>query len=352
MTIRKLLIVGAGWLLSCLYTGLCSAQTNDDISGSVLFQNPETNDSKFITLTFQNDVFVGEDNGYTNGVGFTYGRGPFLSFSKDNIPVWLNALSSRTYIQTKPDKIRGVAYMFFQRMQTPNDIEVVELQKDDIPYAGFVALQTTMFSWDRNVSDQLSFIFGAVGPIALAERAQKNVHSAIGADQPLGWDNQIEDEFVFKVGALRVQKFYKNYGERYGFDLLGLANLGLGTVESAIKAGVALRWGSNMEYSHATFSLQTDRQVNSLALSKRNDFYLYAGLGAGLVFNDILIDGNTFTDSHSAPLEHLQNTATAGAVWKRNSLAYVFQLSTFSSRTTLSSKREKYGAFSLTYAFK
>lgn len=327
-----------------------SAEPSDDISGSVIFQRPETLDSRFFTLTFENDVFVGEDDGFTNGLGLTWGRGPFTSFSPDNIPGVLHWLAKRTYVN-RPNKVKGVAYHLGQFIQTPKDITIAEPQPDDIPWAGLLSLQTTLYAWDRNVSDQLSFTFGVVGPLALADEAQTLVHDIIGADEPQGWDNQIDNELVVSVSAVRNQKLYTRYGDKYGFDVIGLGQAGAGTILSSIGGGLAARFGTNMRFSHATFDLLPDRQVNSLALAPSNDFYTYLGASATYVFNDVLLDGNTFEDSPSAPLENGQNLITAGLVAKYGRYAWVFQLSSFSSRTELSGDREKLGAFSFTVAF-
>ncbi len=331
------------------------APSTDDVSeadtSSLEWNMVNLKSHSFLTFTLQNDLFVGDDAGYTNGVGLTYTKGPFLEFNDENLFGYLNYLTKNTYIQTKPNKVRNVAHMFFQRMQTPEEITVSELQEDDVPYAGFLALQSMLSSWDKENSDQLSVFLGAVGPVTLGEQSQKIVHKIIGADEPRGWDNQMENELVFRVEALRVKKLRKNYGERYGYDVLGMGLAGIGTIMSDAQVGLAVRWGSNMEYSHSTFSLQSDRQVNSLALAKRHDFYLYLGGRIGYVANDILIDGNTFTDSHSVPLDHVQDQISTGAVWKGKHLSYVFQLTSSSSRTTISSSRDTFGALSITYPF-
>ena len=327
-----------------------SAEPSDSIAGSVIFQRPETVDSRFFTLTFENDAFVGEDDGFTNGLGLTYGRGPFTSFSPDNIPGVLHWLAKKTYI-SRPNKIKGIAYHLGQFIQTPEEITIAEPQPNDIPWAGLLSLQTTLYSWDRNASDQLSFSFGVVGPLSFADEAQTIVHEIIGADEPLGWDNQLDNELVFSVSATRNQKFYTRYGSKYGLDVIGLGQAGVGTILSSVGGGLAVRFGTNMEFSHATFDLLPDRQVNSLALAPTNDFYTYIGASGTYVFNDVLLDGNTFEDSVSAPLENAQNLATIGLVAKYGRFAYVFQLSSFSSRTEFSSDREKLGALSFTVAF-
>ena len=147
---------------------------------------------EFFTFTLENDFFVGEDNGYTNGMGFTYGKGPFSEFNNDNLPDWLHRLTRGLYVSTMENKRRGIAHMFFQRMQTPNDIKQKELIVDDLPYVGLLAWQGTLYAWDNRIADQLSLYLGAVGPVTLAEQTQTLVHELTSGDDPKGWDNQIQ----------------------------------------------------------------------------------------------------------------------------------------------------------------
>lgn len=241
--------------------------------------------------------------------------------------------------------------MFFQRMQTPDNIQKSELIIDDLPYAGLLAWQGTLYAWDDRVSDQLSLYLGAVGPITLAEETQTFVHGLTGAEEPNGWDNQIENEPIFKVEIQRVWSLYRSAGKGKQFDILGLWGAGIGNLESATKAGFAIRWGTNLQSSFPTFGLQADRQVNPLSLTPDNDFYLFFGARAGVVFNDILIDGNTFRDSHSVPLEHNQDQVSTGIVWSFGRNAFVFQISSISSGTKITNERDEFGAFSYTHRF-
>jgi lipid A 3-O-deacylase len=306
---------------------------------------------EFFTLTIENDFFVGEDDGYTNGIGFTFGKGPFNEFNNEVLPDWLHRLTSDLYISTLENKRRGVAHMFFQRMQTPADITTSELIVDDLPYVGLFAWQGTLYAWDDRITDQLSLYLGVVGPIALAEQSQSLVHKLTGGDDPKGWDNQIENEPVFKIEAQRVWNLYRSESKGKQYDILGLAGAGIGNLESAAKAGFAIRWGTNLRYSFPSFSLQVDRQINPLSLSPANDYYLFFGLRAGVVFNNILIDGNTFKDSHSVPLEHFQDQISTGIVWSIGRNAFVFQVSSISSGTEITNARDEFGAVSYTRRF-
>ena len=318
---------------------------NSAISGA------EDKTPEFFTFTLENDYLVGDDGGYTNGMGITFGKGPFKEFNNENLPNWLYWLAKDLYVSTMGNKQRGVAHMFFQRMQTPDNINVSELIVDDLPYAGLLAWQGTLYAWDDRIADQLSLYLGAVGPIALAEQSQTLVHGLLGSDKPEGWDNQIENEPVFKVEVQRIWSLYRSAGEGKQFDILGLWGVGIGNLESATKAGFAIRWGTNLEYSFPAFSLQADRQVNPLSLTPDDDFYLYFGVRAGVVFNDILTEGNTFKNSHSAPLEHRQDQVSTGVVWSIGRNAFVFQISSISSSTEFTKKRNEFGALSYTHRF-
>jgi len=224
------------------------------------------------------------------------------------------------------------------------------VQPDDLPYVGLLALQTTLYAYDKNQSDQFSTYIGVVGPAALGEETQTLVHSAIGSEQPEGWDTQIDNELIFKAEAIRVQKLYRNYySDKRGIDLVGIGQLGLGTLSSEALVGFAARWGSSLEFSHATFSLQPDRQVNSLTLTPTNNFFVFVGALGGYVANDIMINGNTFRDSQSLPLRHEYNQVSAGLVFKYGKLSYVAQITTVNSRTTIPNPRARFGAFSITW---
>jgi lipid A 3-O-deacylase len=74
-------------------------------------------------------------------------------------------------------------------------------------------------------------------------------------------------------------------------------------------------------------------------------------LRGGIVLNNILINGNTFKDSHSLPLEHYQDQISTGIVWSIGRSAFVFQVSSISSGTEITNARDEFGAVSFTRRF-
>ncbi|MFT5719899.1 MAG: lipid A 3-O-deacylase [Motiliproteus sp.] len=328
-----------------LSTGLLVGLLGYSPVASTQEQPPE-----FVWFTLENDFFVGDDAGYTNGTEIGFGKGPFSDFNQDNLPDWLHWLAKDLYVSTLKNKQRGVSHMFFQRIQTPENISSKKLIADDLPYAGLLAWQGTLYAWDGQVAEQLSLTLGAVGPLSFAEESQALMHGLLGAQEPNGWDNQIENELVFNVEAQRVQNLYRSDNRGCQFDVLGLYGASLGNLKSATQAGFALRWGSALQHSFPVFSLDANRKAYSLSASAGQDFiYFFVGGNLGLVFNNIFIEGNTFKNSHYAPLEPVQNQMSTGVVWKFGALAYVLQLSSMSSRTAFTAERDAFGAVSFTY---
>ena len=305
----------------------------------------------FFTLTFENDYFVNSDDGFTSGLGLTFGSGPHQQFSNDNLYDWQHWLTKNLYISTMANKTRAVENMFFQRIQTPTDLEQTELIEDDLPYAAVLAWQGSMYAWDENVSDQFSLTLGAVGPIALGEEAQDLIHNLTDSIEPKGWDNQIDNEAVVKVEAQRTWNLYRSPSAPHQFEVLGLASVGLGNLKSAANGGLAIRWGKSLASSFSTFNLNVDRQLNPLPISNESSYYVFAGVRAGYVFNDIFIDGNTFSDSPSVPLENTQYEFSGGLVFKFRRYGFVFQLVSRSSPTSISDESQDYGALGITYKF-
>lgn len=303
---------------------------------------------EFFTFTLENDFFVDEDDGYTNGMGFTFSKGPYRNFSRENLPGWLHWLTSDLYISTMANKRRGIAHSFLQLMQTPEDTNRTELILDDLPYVGLLGWQGTLYAWDEQLADQLALTLGAVGPVSLAEQTQGAIHDFFNADDPRGWDNQIDNEAVIKLEMHRIWSLYRGEANGNHFDILGLGSLAIGNLESAARMGIAYRWGNGLESSFPAFSLQPDRQVNPLSVTPEDDYYLFIGIAVGHVFNNILIEGNSDGNSHSLPLQRQQDQLSSGAVWSLGRNAFVFQVSSISSPTRITDKRDFFGALSYT----
>lgn len=297
------------------------------------------------TFSFENDLFVGDDSRYTNGLAIYYGKGVFKHFTPNNIPRLLHRLIGRTYINQDKDRERAIVYGFFQAMQTPENIVTSELQLDDVPYAGLLGAEVQLFSFSDTITDRMTLTLGFVGPLSLAREAQKGVHAIVGADNPRGWRHQIRNE---PVAMLELQKgirlLYTDQRRAVEADLVVLGSGALGNLRSDLSTTVVARIGQKLITSFPTVSVAPNRQVNPTAFTESSSWDAFVGVRAAYVANEIGTDGNTFAQSHSVPLDHTEIQVSVGVGWNLERWAFNLIISDFAG----SASTDPFGSFSIT----
>lgn len=283
---------------------------------------------RWASITLDNDLFVGNDSGYSNGIYFSAYD---TSDEAQNIPdpdFWVKPL-----LWSLPDSspLAAVnAYTVGQTMSTPQDITTSVLSEFDLPYSALLFLNNTYLTVSTHRAYRVSTTIGLVGPVAMGEQAQKFVHGIIGSDEPQGWDTQIENELVFQLSRGRIGRVWHATSER--LDILTQADISLGTISSGISGGIMLRYGRNLIRSFATPLLSTSRTSNPIAVG--SGWYVYSGVKVGYTFNQIFTDGNTFRDSRSIEYDHESVGLTLG-------LSYAWQKASFTFAVNDSSIIEK-----------
>ena len=69
---------------------------------------PALAEEEFASFIFENDVFTdNSDDGYTNGMGYAWGRAGFDEFDDSNTPGWIQWLSGDLYISTMTRQTQG-----------------------------------------------------------------------------------------------------------------------------------------------------------------------------------------------------------------------------------------------------
>ena len=150
-------------------------------------------ETDWLSVTVDNDVFVGNDSGYSNGFFFSWFD------TEENRDQSVSSILVRPLLWSFPDqKIEETVNYFTigQTMITPQDITIENPSDDDLPYAGLLILNNTYLAINKHYADKISTILGVVGPLSGAKATQKWYHKLIGADDPKGWDAQLENELV------------------------------------------------------------------------------------------------------------------------------------------------------------
>jgi hypothetical protein len=268
-------------------------------------------------LTIDNDLFVGNDSGYTSGIYYTYFEG---SDEAGFEPAWLTRPLQWAYDNQSLIYQYNVT-TFGQVMVTPSDITIETPQLNDVPYSGLLFIQQSNMKVYSNYSDKVSAVIGVLGPYSKAEQSQKVIHELFDSDMPQGWDYQLEDELVFQVSRGRVWRGW--YSSENNTDILYGADAKLGTLESSLTAGMMIRYGRNIEKTYSTVILSNDRSSNPINID--SGWYVYASMSVAYIANIIYLDGNTFKDSPSVDYDPLQVDLHVGFAyaWKNFSVAVV-----------------------------
>jgi hypothetical protein len=306
----------------------------------------------WFTVTIENDCFVGKDNGYTNGAGVSWAHAGLTEFTPENLPGWLHFLSENTYISTLPGKERAVSYSMSQLIQTPSDLNASESRENDAPYVGLLVWFGNLYSFDTRVSDRLSLGLGVVGPLSGAEQTQKWAHQVFVGKEPQGWDHQLDNEPVFQVSAERLLRLAGFTGDAMtDMDVIGSGSVAAGNLESYLAVGLGGRVGSNLGRTFPAAGFLPGRQVNPLAGTVTGGWYLFLNVQGRFVANDITINGNTFGQSDSVPLEHWQAAASTGVAFGFHRWAFLLSGLVATNRFEGQPDSTRFGSISITYAY-
>ena len=291
------------------------------LSGSALAE-PD-----WYALTIDNDLFVGSDNGYTNGIYFSWFDLPDEEATK---PGFL----ARSMLWSLSDAVKNAEAFGVrtvgQSMITPDDITLEEPPRppDDLPYAGLLFYTDTWVKVNAQQAERVGVTIGIVGEYSYAEQTQTLVHDILGSDEPKGWDTQLNNEIVFQFSRGQVWRSWVAVDG--STDLLLGADAGVGTLSSYVGGSIMYRYGEDLLSSYATATLGASRVSNPVAT--RSGWYVFAALSANYLANQIFLDGNTFDNDGQEPMDYdpFALGASLGVAYAWSDLALTFAVNDMS----------------------
>lgn len=275
------------------------------------------------SATLDNDLFVGKDGGYTNGLYITLYNiyeNPFARVA--DLPWYVRLQNTLNPLRAGEDYVE--VYGIGQTMVTPSDITRVPPDPEDSPYAGLLFWQSSVVTSHRSGADMSTLMLGVIGPSSGAEQAQKVVHSITGSEEPKGWDYQLKDEPVFMLSRSRFWRYPFNQSDGWQADLVTGVAGSFGSLEVAGNAAAFLRWGVRLQDSHTTFALALHRESNPIAYP--GSFFFYIGAGAGYSLYDFYADGSLFRDTPTHDVEPYEGFVSAGGAWSAKSWGVSFSI--------------------------
>ena len=306
-----------------------------------------------LSFVVENDsLSTGSDRNYTSGIKLAY-----VSPS-EGVPDWLRGWGRWTNALSGADpKLWGAS--IGQSIFTPEDISANPAPPDQHPYAGWLYAQI-MVAAEQDARpgraprylDTYELEFGIIGPAALGEESQSGIHEWLGAPDPQGWDSQLENEFAFAASfdrRWRSVRAFINVPGGLEVDLTTNAGATLGTLRTEARLGAIARIGYRIDSDYGPPRVRPSLSGVEHFAGGPLSWSLFAGVQGRAVARNLLLDGNTFTDSASVERNpYVADFQTGFAVsagdWR---LAYTFVWRTeeFESQ----GGRQDFGALALSW---
>jgi lipid A 3-O-deacylase len=274
----------------------------------------------YIRLQYENDLFLGQDQNYTQGIVFE------LVSEKLEI----NPISSLFITSTKTEKKYGIALE--HSAYTPYNYAAKEIQYGDRPFAGVFTLNSFLMEIDTvqksKISQQLSI--GVLGTLAFAKEVQIGIHKVTKNSIPGGWKNQIQNDLALNY----KMDYQRQVLTSLWFSVFANASLRVGTISNKVELGTALILG-RYEPLFKQITQQNSKQKRS---SKKFLFYVYSQPSISIIGYDATLQGGLFNKTNSYILNQKQ---VQRAVFQLNS-GIVFQMKKYSFEFSQSSVSKEF----------
>lgn len=273
------------WATPCLMLWFGVPQAHADGVGSVKVEN---------------DVFAGATDGhYSSGVEASWAFVPSADHWTRHMAEMLMGIPG--------EELDLAAWRFSQQMYTPIDISRSDVVGDDRPYAGLLYGGVSLFDnqqherWRQFTGMHVDL--GWVGPASLAEPTQKVIHDVTDSEKPEGWNHQLDFEPVVNLAAKRgwiAQRHMAGLEVEAGPS----AGLALGNLYTYASAGLEARIGQGLERSYSIPSVAPSA-TGQAWFRPGGDFawFAFVNVEGRYMAHNLLLDGNTFEDSHSVERE-------------------------------------------------
>jgi lipid A 3-O-deacylase len=198
---------------------------------------------RYYRHNYDNDFFLATDRYYTQGV--------YLEFI---FPAFKKLLLSHALITLRPKgSIAGSRVINYYGISTERQgftpTSIRHFGKPDVgerPYAAIVYLTHSLVSIDpiRKLRLTSRLNLGLMGPNLFGEEEQVAIHTKLGNILPLGWEYQIENDYVLNYDVY----LEKGIVDTKCFTLTGFTELRAGTLYDDVSLGAMMRIGFMQKY--------------------------------------------------------------------------------------------------------
>ena len=308
--------------------------------------------AEVFSVFLENDVVDGQDRHYTNGSSFMYlSNNDTNDSSKDNS--FLNLISKiPTFNNNTKYQTLGLNYSQFAF--TPSDLEKKEKIVGDLPYAGVIAIDFILYQWEEDFFHEYMLILGAVCPSTNTDNFQKAYHQVSGNRDPKGWNNQLDDDFLYNFAysyGFKMLKYDFSYGK---MDVTNNLRLDVGNFNRAALVSSSIRYGNKYPNNFNTvgrFIGANENKLLNLDSKTTKDFAWAISYGLGYIYTDYFYV-NDYDKSYE--LEKIKDTVMQVISFDTYFDSFVVTFTLKSSKfavTNENSTRENWGGVNIAYLF-
>ncbi|MFT3803537.1 MAG: lipid A deacylase LpxR family protein [Burkholderiaceae bacterium] len=312
-----------------------------------------------VNFRVDNDLFGGQDQGYSNGAQLTLVSPNLKSYVDDPClsPTvrWLNRHLDWLAPQGFPQQ--NMVFTVAHAIYTPADPRRRDLITDDRPYAAALLFGVGYNARNADTLHTTQLKLGLVGPSARGRQVQNSVHKILGDQSFEGWDNQLRDEPVFMLQHERMRRIAGKFGNGWGWDAIGHYGAAVGNFATFANAGYQLRFGRHLPNDFGSAPLRPagentapDGDGDGVQANTWRH-HLFVTMDVRWVLRDITLDGNTWKSSHSVDKKPLVGYVGYGFAvmhgpWK-------FALARYHSSRQFYGQQERpvFGSFTISYSF-
>lgn len=278
-----------------------------------------------VTLTLENDVLTGSDDAYTNGFGATWVSNDLEGYDgRSFVRRWGQAWDILPFVGDE-GYTTYASWTLGQEMHTPDDITLSEPPLSDQPYAGVLYVDSVLYARSERWTHAWDLKLGVTGHASGAGSTQREVHEAIGADEPMGWHTQLPEEPVINIGYTAAHLWKEgDVGQTAKWRLVPVGHVGLGTYFTGVGLGMYGEVGLNLADALGGTSLReglTAASTVGAAPVDRWSVSFFGGIGGHAVAHYLPLDGTVFHDSRSVDTRPFVGSATVGASLRRGRFA-------------------------------
>ncbi|MGB1261129.1 MAG: lipid A deacylase LpxR family protein [Akkermansiaceae bacterium] len=272
-------------------------------------------DGGYLTFFLDNDLFVGTDEGYTNGARLSWISNsrpaldiPFIQGLLENISGENDTLSlpQKIWGLRNPNNVRySYGFSLSQLMFTPTTQTALTPPAGEHPYVGWTSVGISLHVRDEHALNSVELSIGTVGPHAFAQDTQDFIHGIRNIDKFQGWDSQMPNEPTINIFFNQRRRWTELAQAELplGLNMDGFYETGyaLGNFLTAAHVGFMVRVGWNLPVEFSDPRLTHTAHTQKLHPSDEcsdddwSCYLLFGARGSGIM-HDITLDGPVFRE--------------------------------------------------------